>query len=110
MTIIITTHYIEEARKADAVCLLREGKVLVEDAPDVIMRRYELDSLEEAFLKICQDADEKKKPLIKRRKHHVMPLPETFPTNHYSESWEGYFNTIGTLVKKTFKIRTRNLL
>lgn len=58
MTIIITTHYIEEARRADYVCLFREGQVLIEDTPHNILIKCQLDSLEAAFLKICQeDAD-----------------------------------------------------
>ena len=54
MTIIITTHYIEEARRADTICLFRNGIVLCEQNPEVLLSRMRLDSLELAFLKICQ--------------------------------------------------------
>lgn len=60
MTIIITTHYIEEARRAHTVGFLRRGKLLVQDHPDTILERYGIDSLELAFLRICsreQDAN-----------------------------------------------------
>jgi ABC-type multidrug transport system ATPase subunit len=60
MTIIITTHYIEEARRAHTVGFLRRGKLLVQDHPDSILQRYGINSLELAFLKICsreQDAN-----------------------------------------------------
>ena len=53
MTIIITTHYIEEARRAHLVGFMRRGKLLVQDNPESIINRYELNSLETAFLKIC---------------------------------------------------------
>ena len=53
MTIIITTHYIEEARRAPLVGFMRRGKLLVQDNPESIINRYELNSLETAFLKIC---------------------------------------------------------
>ena len=39
-TIIITTHYIEEARKAHRVGLTREGKILAENSPDFLMQVY----------------------------------------------------------------------
>jgi ABC-type multidrug transport system ATPase subunit len=32
-TILITTHYIEEAKQASAVGLMRNGKLLAEDCP-----------------------------------------------------------------------------
>jgi ABC-type multidrug transport system ATPase subunit len=36
-TILITTHYIEEARQASAVGLMRNGRLLAEDAPDKLV-------------------------------------------------------------------------
>jgi ABC-type multidrug transport system ATPase subunit len=39
-TIIITTHYIEEARKADRVGLMRGGKILAENSPDNLLKQY----------------------------------------------------------------------
>lgn len=53
LAIIITTHYIEEAKQADCVGLMRNGILLAEDTPHNILRRHEVDSLEEAFLKLC---------------------------------------------------------
>lgn len=37
-TIIITTHYIEEARKADRVGLIRNGRILAEQPPDYLLQ------------------------------------------------------------------------
>ena len=34
-TIVITTHYVEEARQADVVGLMRSGRMLAEDPPQV---------------------------------------------------------------------------
>lgn len=53
LAIIITTHYIEEAKSADCVGLMRNGILLAEDTPANILRRHEVASLEEAFLKLC---------------------------------------------------------
>jgi ABC-type multidrug transport system ATPase subunit len=53
MSVIITTHYIEEARQADICGLMRNGVILEEDKPLKIMEKYNCVTLEEAFLKIC---------------------------------------------------------
>ena len=53
ITVVITTHYIEEARQANVVGLMRHGKLLAEDSPDNLMGQHGMDSLEEVFLKLC---------------------------------------------------------
>ncbi|VVC25635.1 Hypothetical protein CINCED_3A008347 [Cinara cedri] len=52
-TIIITTHYIEEARRAHTVGMMRSGVILSEDAPENLMKCYGCSSLEDVFLKLC---------------------------------------------------------
>ncbi|XP_046464439.1 ABC transporter G family member 20-like [Daphnia pulex] len=52
-TVIVTTHYIEEARLADTIGLMRSGRLLAEDSPDNLLREYNLSSLEDVFLKLC---------------------------------------------------------
>lgn len=53
ITVVITTHYIEEARQANVVGLMRHGKLLAEDSPDNLMAQHGLDNLEDVFLKLC---------------------------------------------------------
>lgn len=53
ITVIVTTHYIEEARRANIVGLMRRGKLLAENAPDDLMSKHESSSLEDVFLKLC---------------------------------------------------------
>ncbi|XP_011859631.1 PREDICTED: ABC transporter G family member 20-like, partial [Vollenhovia emeryi] len=53
-TILITTHYIEEAKKANKVSLMRHGKLLVESAPQKLLRQFQCSSFEEIFLKLCE--------------------------------------------------------
>lgn len=52
-SVIITTHYIEETRRADVVGFMRKGTLLKEGSPDDIMKRYEASGLEEVFYKLC---------------------------------------------------------
>jgi ABC-type multidrug transport system ATPase subunit len=53
LAIIITTHYIDEAKQADRCGLMRNGVLLAEDTPRNIISRHEVENLEEAFLKLC---------------------------------------------------------
>lgn len=55
LKIIITTHYIEEARNSGVVGLMRRGKLLAEENPEILINRYECNNLEEVFLKLCQN-------------------------------------------------------
>ncbi len=52
-TIIITTHYIEEARLADMVGMMRNGKLLAEGKPDDLMITHNKKTLEDTFLALC---------------------------------------------------------
>ncbi|XP_053946025.1 ABC transporter G family member 23 [Anastrepha ludens] len=54
MAVIITTHYIEEAKKANCIGLMRNGVLLAEDTPTNIMIKFECNSIEDAFLILSQ--------------------------------------------------------
>ncbi|KAL0277532.1 UNVERIFIED_CONTAM: hypothetical protein PYX00_004782 [Menopon gallinae] len=51
-TVIITTHYIEEARQAQTIGLMREGVLLAEQSPKTLLQRFQCSSLEEVFLNL----------------------------------------------------------
>jgi hypothetical protein len=80
ITIIITTHYIEEARQAHMVGFMRKGFILDEGPPETIMRKYNSKSLEDSFLLLCSkqededEIDEDGKPRV--------------PNTHYEEKDE----------------------
>ena len=48
-SIVITTHYIEEARQAHRVGMMRFGKLLEEGHPDDLMARYLIRSFSKWF-------------------------------------------------------------
>ncbi|XP_072155467.1 ABC transporter G family member 20 isoform X2 [Bemisia tabaci] len=54
-TVIITTHYIEEARQAHTIGLMRSGRLLAEESPQVLLSMYGCQSLEEVFLKLSRN-------------------------------------------------------
>jgi len=49
-TIIMTTHYMDEAVKCDVVEMMRAGRLIAEGAPDELLARTSTDNLEDAFL------------------------------------------------------------
>ncbi|XP_014212098.1 ABC transporter G family member 20 isoform X2 [Copidosoma floridanum] len=53
-TVIITTHYIEEARQAHTIGLMRSGRLLAEESPRALLQMYNCPSLEEVFLKLSR--------------------------------------------------------
>ncbi|XP_026799872.1 ABC transporter G family member 23 isoform X2 [Pangasianodon hypophthalmus] len=58
VSVIITTHYIEEARQANMVGLMRNGRLLAEAKPDAIMKQHNAATLESAFLQLCENSDQ----------------------------------------------------
>ncbi|KAK9541195.1 hypothetical protein VZT92_001258 [Zoarces viviparus] len=58
VSIIITTHYIEEARQANVVGLMRSGCLLAEGPPDAVMKQHSAATLEHAFLRLCETSDQ----------------------------------------------------
>jgi len=55
-TIVLTTHYIEEARHCDLVGLMRDGRIIAEDRPRTLMERAGTETLEDAFLHFTKRA------------------------------------------------------
>ncbi|KAG5324788.1 ABCGN protein, partial [Acromyrmex heyeri] len=53
ITVLITTHYIEETKDANKIGLIRCGKLLAESAPQELLEQFQCSSLEETFLKLC---------------------------------------------------------
>ncbi|XP_047207951.1 ABC transporter G family member 23 isoform X1 [Girardinichthys multiradiatus] len=58
VSVIITTHYIEEARQANVVGLMRNGHLLAEGPPDAVMEQHSATTLEHAFLQLCESSDQ----------------------------------------------------
>lgn len=54
-TIIITTHYIEEAKGAHTIGLMRDGALLAEQSPSSLLAAHNCQYLEDAFLRLCEN-------------------------------------------------------
>ncbi|XP_050422032.1 ABC transporter G family member 23-like [Adelges cooleyi] len=57
ITIIITTHYIEEAYQANTVGLMRNGVLVEEASPQDILIKHNTETLEMSFLRLCYNQD-----------------------------------------------------
>ncbi len=58
VTIILTTHYMEEAETlSDRIAIMKDGKLLVCDTPNAIKAQTGTDSIERAFIQIVRGTD-----------------------------------------------------
>ena len=57
VTIILTTHYMEEAEElSDRIGIMKNGKLLICDTPNAIKAQTNEDSIEKAFIKVVKEA------------------------------------------------------
>jgi ABC-2 type transport system ATP-binding protein len=55
-TVFLTTHYLEEAEAADAVCVLVRGQIIERGRPAEVKARQHTVTLEDAFLRLVEQA------------------------------------------------------
>jgi len=53
-TIVLTTHYMDEAVRCDVVGMMRQGELIAEGAPHDLMEKTSASNLEDAFLTIAR--------------------------------------------------------
>src|SRR5690606_15245373 len=70
ITTLITTHYIEEAGSANRVGMMRDGRMLAQDSPAALIDHYQLPSLENVFLNLCQQAEEEQNSDRQLQRHN----------------------------------------
>ncbi len=54
ITIIVTTHYMDEAEYCNRVSIMSDGKIASLDTPAKLKEKYEVNSMHEVFLKIAR--------------------------------------------------------
>ncbi len=52
ITLLVSSHVMDEAERCDDLLLLRNGRVLTQDTPAALMRRTGTDSMDAAFLRL----------------------------------------------------------
>ncbi|WP_327354278.1 ABC transporter ATP-binding protein [Streptomyces sp. NBC_01304] len=58
-TILVSSHVMDEAERCHRLLLMREGKILADDTPDALRRRMDTETVEEAFLRLVDAANER---------------------------------------------------
>jgi ABC-2 type transport system ATP-binding protein len=54
VTLLVSSHVMDEAARCQRLLLMREGRILIDDTPDGLRHRTGAEDLEEAFLRIIQ--------------------------------------------------------
>lgn len=67
VTIMVTTHFMDEAEYCDRISLIYRGQLIALDTPDALKSRYQTEAdtmptLEETFIRLIQDFDQKHHP------------------------------------------------
>lgn len=57
VTILLTTHYMDEARYCDRIGFMKRGRLIAEDNPSELLKKSGKDSLEDAFLEFSNQDD-----------------------------------------------------
>jgi len=61
-TVFLTTHYLEEAEAADAVCVLARGRIIERGSPAEVKTRQRSATLEDAYLRLLAPARSDARP------------------------------------------------
>jgi ABC-2 type transport system ATP-binding protein len=56
LTIVLTSHVMDEAERANRIGLMRAGKLVEEGTPEEIKQRNSASSIEQVFLKLSEGA------------------------------------------------------
>ncbi|CAH0387249.1 unnamed protein product [Bemisia tabaci] len=103
-TIIITTHYIEEARQANMIGLMRNGRMLREDSPNALLQRYNAEYLEDVFLVLCAQDNEASKNI------QQVPAINYSKSTTFESSKTISYERVKALVWKNICLAKRNFL
>ncbi|MGW2209145.1 ABC transporter ATP-binding protein [Streptomyces sp. NPDC001781] len=57
-TLLVSSHVMDEAERCHRLLLMREGHVLAEDTPENLRARTATDTVEDAFLRLVDEADD----------------------------------------------------
>ena len=57
VTILLSTHYVEEAKRSNRVGFMRNGLMALEGSPQKILQSYKASDMNEVFLRLCEDQE-----------------------------------------------------
>ncbi|XP_053213655.1 ABC transporter G family member 23-like [Panonychus citri] len=77
-TVVMTTHYIEEARIANSIAFMRNGRIIEKGSPKLIMDNLKVNTLEEAFIKLILSSRNNNQLILNQCEQ---PLPQNNSSN-----------------------------
>jgi ABC-2 type transport system ATP-binding protein len=54
ITVFVTTHYMDEAEYCDRISIMNEGKIVALDTPAGLKKQYNVESVEDVFIRIAR--------------------------------------------------------
>ncbi|KAF5281618.1 hypothetical protein FQR65_LT02938 [Abscondita terminalis] len=111
LSVIITTHYIEEVRHVHKVGFMRQGQLLAEDSPDKLLLCHNTNSLEKVFLKLSQKQLEQSTPLLYACEESLHPILPNIKVERKLKQIPQMvrFSRLDALFKKNFLQFYRNI-
>ncbi|MFX1500251.1 MAG: ABC transporter ATP-binding protein [Promethearchaeota archaeon] len=61
-TILLTSHVMDEAEKADRIGLMRNGKIIEEGTPGELKEKYNVNNIEDIFILLSKEGDDIDEP------------------------------------------------
>lgn len=92
ITIIYTTCYNEEARGANTIGFMRNGKMMIEDDPERLLRKFQCDLLEQVSFKLSQLQNIEIRKMILERQQSSDKLTDSLKQKTQQKCQEGQRN------------------
>ena len=110
VTIFISTHFMNEGERCDRISLMHEGKVLVSDTPEALIRARGKTNLEDAFIDYLQEAMGEnaagKAPVPSAGSAHASKTPNRFfsPLRLFGYSYRESLELVRDPIRLTFAL------
>jgi ABC-type multidrug transport system ATPase subunit len=103
MSVLVTTHYITEAQFAHRVGFIRNGVILAENSPSRIVESLEVETLDDAFVELCQRDEENLASNLFFDGEDVSEGFQEFEFESFSKRKSFAFQTFSALFTKEFQ-------
>ncbi|CAG2112191.1 unnamed protein product, partial [Medioppia subpectinata] len=97
LSVMITTHYIEEATSAATVSFIYNGRCLAQSSPQQLISQYQCHKLEEVYLQLCIQSN-------KDIKEHSYAGPSAHPTQTSDDNTSAEIMTDKMRPKYEFRV------